>query len=249
MKNISPKEFYDEISPFYDHMTSFKNRVEKEKETFQKWLQHLSFHSVLDVGCGSGIHSIAMSLLEKKVIGMDLSYSLLEKAWHNSMEYQFQIPFIQGSMTQIPFTSSAQFDCILCLGNTLPHLLDKKDVSLFFQQSLAILAPKGFLALQLLNYEKILSEKERIINIRRINDCTIIRFYDFWEDNLGFNILKIEENNQYQLYSTVLYPYTSEEIIKLLSEAGFSHYSIYGDMQWNEFDPAVSKNVVILAFS
>ena len=79
--------FYEDLSSFYDDMINFKERLETEKQIFEKILTSFPAKSVLDAGCGSGFHSVVLSSLGLSVTGMDNSAPMLELAKKNSKDY------------------------------------------------------------------------------------------------------------------------------------------------------------------
>jgi ubiquinone/menaquinone biosynthesis C-methylase UbiE len=68
MKNILPnRAFYDELASDYDDMISFENAVEKKKKLFKNFLTS-EMKASADIGCGSGVDSIALALSGLKVL-------------------------------------------------------------------------------------------------------------------------------------------------------------------------------------
>jgi len=112
-----------------------------------------------------------------------------------------------------------------------------------------VLNPHGILIIQLLNYNKILDAQERIISITRRQQNTYIRFYDFYDSHLQFNILHINwQNDQvhHRLISTRLYPYLKSEVESILQDNGFTLLDTFGSMNFEPFDITNSKNLIII---
>ena len=146
--------------------------------------------------------------------------------------------------------SAKAFDTIFCLGNSLPHLLEPIDIETAFKNFAALLTPDGTLVLQLLNYHRVLTQKERIVGIRRQDAIMYIRFYDFHQPTITFNLLTIQPDAPqcpHTLHSTELYPYQSEELQRYLTQQGFTRKVYYGNMQFQPFDPQTSPDLVIVA--
>jgi ubiquinone/menaquinone biosynthesis C-methylase UbiE len=244
------KDFYRNLSSSYDQMTSFDNRLKSLKPDLEKIHTRYGFSSVLDVACGTGLHAILFAKMGLRVTGADVSPEMLEVAQHNAIKSGVKIQWIQSSMQEIEKLIQDKFQSVFCLGNSIPHLLTEQDlhqsISAFYQ----ILEPGGFLLLQLLNYHKILSEKNRIVGINKKNDKTFIRFYDFQKNTLIFNVLHIEWKSrqaQYTLESTQLHPYKKETLMRCLKQNKFSDIEIFEDLSLNPYHPDRSKNVVISA--
>lgn len=76
-----------------------------------KLLGNLTGKIVLDAGCGNGYLSRRMAKTAKKVIGIDFTKELIEKASQKN-NYQ-NVKFINGNLELLPFASNI-FDVILC---------------------------------------------------------------------------------------------------------------------------------------
>jgi 2-polyprenyl-3-methyl-5-hydroxy-6-metoxy-1,4-benzoquinol methylase len=69
--------------------------------------------SILDLGCGTGRHSIELAKRGYKVIGVDLSESQLQRAREKATEQKVCIDFIQGDARNLPYQN--QFDLVIML--------------------------------------------------------------------------------------------------------------------------------------
>jgi hypothetical protein len=113
-----------------------------------------------------------------------------------------------------------------------------------------LLNDSGILVLQMLNYDQLLKSKKRIVGINREKNREFIRFYDFLENLIRFNILTIvwEDNVPTpQLTSTLLHPYTKGELNTTLAHFGFTEIEYYGDLKFSEYRPIGSPNLVVVA--
>ena len=81
-------------------------------------------------------------------------------------------------------------------------------------------------------------------------DREFIRFYDFLQDSIRFNILVIDwhgNNPRHILTSTDLHPFTLTDLGPALTAAGFVHQELFGDMNFAHFEKNISANLVIVA--
>ena len=104
------------------------------------------------------------------------------------------------------------------------------------------------MVLQLLNYDRILENQERIVNVQKKENLEFIRFYDFLDNKIRFNLLTIDWAQQpaeNQLTSTMLYPYRKKELLTLLNSAGFKNINCYSDLKLAPFKN--EKDLVIIA--
>ena len=117
-----------------------------------------------------------------------------------------------------------KFDAVFCLGNSLPHLQDVVALNGTVAQFAGVLRQGGTVFLQILNYARILASKNRIVNINYRDNKEFIRFYDFMENKIQFNILVINKENdrvEHSLNSTLLVPYLRDDIVKALRNKTF----------------------------
>ncbi|GAB4370892.1 MAG: hypothetical protein Kow0042_13320 [Calditrichia bacterium] len=243
-------KFYDRLSEDYDLMTRFSERLITEKPIMEAWVKRYGFRSALDAACGTGLHALLLAKLGVRVVGVDISPQMLERAKSHAREAGVELPFFESSLENLTEIVHQKFEAIFCLGNSLPHLLTHKELSTAVQNFYHLLLPGGIVVLQLLNYTKIFTEKNRIVGINKSGSKEFIRFYDFTTPMIGFNILTIEwkpEGVVHSLHNTKLYPYQKEELLAELKKIGFSQITCFGDMKFSVFQEQSSPNLVIVA--
>jgi glycine/sarcosine N-methyltransferase len=241
------EEFFDSVSSFYDKMINFDTAVARRKEALQNFIEEGMF-SAADVGSGTGLDSISLSLLGLNVTGFDISRSMIERAELNSRLYNTSINFVKSPADQLPEEYSGKFDIAFSLGNTIANV-NRNKITDAFKSIYKILKPNGRLVIQILNFDNIMLHKDRIVNITEKEYWYYIRFYDFLDEEINFNILKFRKDNpsERQLDTTILYRYSLEELKKLMIDAGFKNITFYANLVRKEFDPVDSKDMVITA--
>ncbi len=245
MSILDSEHFYDALAPDYDSMTQFAERLERQKQILRAFLP---LRSAVDMGSGTGLHSIALALLGVEVTGIDISGEMLLRARKHAGEHGVQPDFEQGDFFSSPSRQGQAPDLLLCLGNSLPHL-ERDRLQDLLRHWKGLLASDGRVLIQLLNYRRILARSERIVNIRRTGPSTVVRFYDFLEDSLQFNILTITEAEgaiSHTLRGTRLSPFTSDEIASTAAAAGFQSVEIYSSLELGEFLEVSVDCVVML---
>ena len=70
MKN---EKFYNEVSPFYDSMISMEKSLIRRKTFYESVFTNKHIKVVADLGCGSGLDSLALASMGLKVSGFDSS--------------------------------------------------------------------------------------------------------------------------------------------------------------------------------
>ena len=229
-------------------MINFSHRLESEKVIFDNILKNYPAHSALDAGCGSGFHTILLSQLNLDVTGVDNSESMLKLARKNSQKYALSPTFIQGDFLSLNKHLNESFDALFCLGNSFVHLLTEEDQlnSLFNFRS--IIKKQGYLCLQIVNYDKILKNKQNVLAVREVNDRKITRLYTFKQNTVIFTV-KVESEEDCKEISTELYPMKSDEIQSCLQKAGFGEIYIYGDLKLNSYEQFESDNICLFCYA
>ncbi len=248
--NARIAEFYDHLAPDYDQMTNFDARFVRERPFFRILLDHHRISSAIDAGCGTGFHSILLAELGVKVTAVDLSDEMLKRAKEHAAAKKLELSVLNSRLQDLGAHIKKPVDAIFCMGNTLSHLLEKEDVQETFRNFHAVTKTGGILFLQLLNYDRILKRRDRVQSVREAGGNTYVRFYDFHEKRIGFNLLRIEHRNGslvHNLHTVPLRPWQSDQLVKMLREAGFSSIQLFGGVSMEEFVPASSADVVILA--
>ncbi len=242
--------FYRGMAEQYDTMTRFAARLPGEREMLARWRDRLGFASALDVACGTGLHAIALAQLGVAVTGADLSPEMLAQARRHAAAEGVHVQWVAAAMERLDQAVDAPFDLLLCLGNSLPHLLDADALAAALSGFHRLLAPGGHLLLQLINYTAVLAWQRRVIAVGREGEREFIRFYDFGEPLLRFNILEIDWGQRppaHRLQSVPLYPWRPGEVEAALRIAGFGEVELSGDLGQSPFAAATSANTVVLA--
>ena len=101
MSVISNKDFFDRASGFYDSMINFEEALERRKKIISGYLDN-DILTAADLGCGSGLDSIAMALNGIAVDGFDISGEMLKVAKRNASRFGVNINFCNYSLDKIP---------------------------------------------------------------------------------------------------------------------------------------------------
>jgi cyclopropane fatty-acyl-phospholipid synthase-like methyltransferase len=97
---------------------------------------------VLDLGCGWGRISSFLVGAGYDVTGIDLSENLVEYAVKDAKRNNIWIPYIVGSMLDIPSTSHV-FDVVICMWGAFNHLLVPEEQLGALNQMYRVLIPAG----------------------------------------------------------------------------------------------------------
>jgi glycine/sarcosine N-methyltransferase len=244
---LEPSAFYNRLADVYDGMTQFSVRLDANRTLLGELLDRHPAKRIVDMGCGTGVHSIALAQLGNDVTGVDVSAGMLGKAATHAADAGARVELLLGDfLSPVPRTP---VDLLLCLGNSLPHLDSVEALQAVLSHWRGLVKQDGHVVIQLLNYRRVLDLGERIVNIRRDGGTTIVRFYDFLDTRLRFNILSITETPdglEHDLQSTLLSPFTAEDIESAAVEAGFTKVEFLGSLRFAPFTSESTDLVVTM---
>jgi glycine/sarcosine N-methyltransferase len=246
------ESFYDRLAGMYDAMTDFDARRKKEEPAFSRLVDLYKIRTALDAGCGTGFHSLLLSRLGVDVTATDVSGEMVERVRRHARDAGMEVTAVQSDFRTLAAHVAAPFDAVFCLGNSLPHLPADEDLASALKNFYALLRPGGVVILQILNYERILAGRERVLNVRTSGGATYVRFYDYDLPGglLRFNILTLQEKQgggSHVLDSLLLRPWVRGEVEALIARCGFLDVGAYGSIALSPYDPAASPDLVLLA--
>ena len=253
---------YNAFAKDYDHFVNWNSRLAVELPFIENHLETLRDPSeskikVLDAACGTGMHAISLVRHGYCLSAADLSAPMIKKARLNASAAGTGINFAVAGFGKLTKTfGKGQFDAVLCLGNSLPHLLTPADLHEALADFAGCLRPGGMLLIQNRNFDLVLAGLDRWMEPQAFSDATtewlFYRFYDFEPDGLiRFNIVTLkrslgEEWNS-SVESTRLFPQMHKDLEKKLAEAGFSSIKTFGSMAGELFSPLSSGNLILVA--
>ena len=244
------RRFYEKLAADYDRMTGLEKRFAQERTAFKHLIDTYHVRTAVDAGAGTGFHTLLLSELGVAVTAVDLSSAMLDALRANARARGATVEALESSFEDIPARLGGTYDAVFCMGNSLPHLLAERDLSASLKSFQAILKAGGILCIQMLNYARILARRERVLSAKEEGGTIYVRFYDFGGEEIGFNLLKITRTASglaTTCESVALHPWKGEEIRALLAGAGFSSVRLFGNVGLDPFEPATSKDLVLLA--
>ena len=247
---------YDDFSVDYDRFVDWPGRLAAELSLIEGQLQAVGARRVLDAACGTGMHALALARRGFAVVGADLSAGMIDRARVNAANAGVDVRFEVAGFGELSARVEAGFDAVLCLGNSLPHLLTPAELAAGLADFAACLRPGGMLLIQNRNFDAVLACRERWMGPQAYREgegeWLFLRFYDFEPDGtLIFNLVTLHREGYGQwtqrVTSTSLRPLRWEELTTALATAGFHGLTCWGDMHGASFDPDRSPNLVVSA--
>jgi SAM-dependent methyltransferase len=258
---------YDQFSD-YDRFVNWERRLAYELPFIEAQLSSADARRVLDAACGTGRHALALAERGYSVVGTDLSASMIERARENARGMK-SVAFLVAGFGQLEARilgatsrkagtggAGGRFDALLCLGNSLPHALTVADLRSTLADFAAVLRSGGLVLIQIRNMDAVVARRERWMPLQQRaaadgREWLFVRFYDFVDDLLTFNVVTLERKGEEpwreHVHSTRLYPWRREQLVSALGATGFVDVTCYGDMAGGAFDELTSGNLVLAA--
>ncbi len=250
---LKDQKFYDLLSADFDLMVSWEKRLKNESPFFLRLFEQNKVRKILDLACGTGHHAIYFARAGYEVTGVDISENMLEIARKNAKGIR-GVRFLRAGFLNVFPRVKNKFDAVLCLGNSLPHLLSKKDLKKTLRDVFDLLNPGGIAIFQNRNYDRILKKQVRFMppNIVETEDGKVVffRLLDFLKDRVVFNLVTFRQTQgkwSFQTKSTYLRPILRKEIENLLIGQGFKELRSYGDYNFSPFEKYSSEDLIVCA--
>ena len=228
-------EVYDDFyADIYDYLVYNDIKNQYEVGEIVNKTSPSSESIILDIGCGTGHHVNQLSSKNLKVIGIDISSSMIAKAKENYPQYDFRL----GNVLENNILQPSSFTHILCLYFTIYYLDDKQK---FFNNCFEWLMPGGYLIVHLVNrdeFDPILPPGNPLALVspqkyakKRIT-TTKIKFTDFsygsdFQLDKDNNIAKFTEkfkndkSGKTRKNEHTLYMESQKDILNMAQESGF----------------------------
>jgi SAM-dependent methyltransferase len=230
-------------SPYYHIL--YKKRNDGEAKLFANNLfknnKIDSSFRVLDLGCGKGRLSIELNNIGCDVIGLDISEENI--SYCQNFLQKNGLTFFQHDMRQ-PFRSN-YFDWVINFFSSFGYFKNENDNLRTISQAYNNLKKGGFFLIDFMNIEKVIPNL--IANETIIEKGIVFEINRFVED--GFikkNILVKDGDSQYNFQEQVMV-LGIDHFKKYFEQTGFTIENIYGDYEFNVFNPKDSDRLIIIA--
>jgi len=113
------KQWYEELFEDYGmkyDKEEFAQGTIGECDFIEKEIKYDKATRILDIGCGTGRHSIELAGRGYTVVGIDLSESLLKRAREKASAQKLQLVFQKQDARNMPFKNEFDLAIMLCEG-------------------------------------------------------------------------------------------------------------------------------------
>lgn len=142
--------FYDDLAATYDLMYADWDASMVRQAKALDWF--LPPGKVLDCACGIGTQSLGLALRRREVVGTDLSPVAVARARREAAQRGARVSFAAADMRALPFGDAA-FEAVVCVDNSLPHLLNPEEMTAGLREMRRVLKPGGGLLISTRPYD------------------------------------------------------------------------------------------------
>jgi len=227
------KQWYEELFENYGQQydrESFAQGTVGECDFIEREIGFNKSIRILDIGCGTGRHSIELSRRGYNITGIDLSDSLLARAREKAEKQGLKIDFLKYDARDLPFNN--EFDLVIMFCEGAFPLMETDEMNYeILKNATRSLKEHGKFIFTTLNglfplYHSVeefhVSNAEKGNATYRSNTFDLMTFRDY-------NITEVEDDdgNKKELYRNERY-YVPSEISWLLKTLGYTKIEIFG---------------------
>jgi len=219
--------FFEAGSPFLGHPLLTAARTAQEIGFIEVELALRPGARLLDVGCGFGRHTIELARRGYDVLGIDPAAAMIVAARQRAATAAVSPQFRQERGEQ--FQTETPFDAAICLFTSLGQITEQGENSGLVQRVQAALKPGGQFVVEV-------PQRDTAVHQLKANDklgtgeryTAVSRRYNPADQTIteNFRLVSPKKTRTYNLHYRL---YSRDELVALLSEAGFTIQAAYGD--------------------
>jgi SAM-dependent methyltransferase len=160
----------------------------------------------LDLGCGSGIQSLALSELGYAVTAVDFNARLLDELHARASDRRIQT--IEADLTTIGQHRDlpCPFEVVVCMGDTLTHLPSMAAVERLIEYAASVLADDGRLVLGLRDLTGELTGIDRALPVRLEENRIMLTFLEYHPEFVQVHDMVLQRDGSEWRLSKSAYP-------------------------------------------
>jgi SAM-dependent methyltransferase len=182
--------------------------------------------TVLDVGCGLGLHSIELCRRGFLVVGLDLSLAMITRAAEAAQRQAMKINFVHADIREMEFDGA--FDGVICMGTTFGFFDDdaNRDVLTRLHQALK---PGGRILLDVVNRDYAIALQPNLVWFEG-DECVVMEESDFnyFNSRLSVKRTMMREDGRQSQADYAIRLYSLHELGQMMQQMGFRVIEVSG---------------------
>lgn len=249
-------EGWDDYAPFYDWENA--RTLGRRDVPFWRTIALQANGPVLELGCGTGRIALPLARAGVRVVGIDRSEAMLERAWTRLRRYHLEqhLRLVRGDIRTLPFRGTPGFSAVLAPYGILQSLLRERDLAQTLADVHRVLEPGGTFGLELVadlpnweEYRKRVSLKgwkgsrggshvTLVETVRQDRQKRLTIFDQAFTERRGGQA----RTHRFSLtFRTLSVP----QISRRLEKAGFTVTALLGDYRGAQWDPRAEVWIVL----
>jgi SAM-dependent methyltransferase len=232
-------------SPYYHILYKHRDDIEAELfiDTIYTIFKILPQHTILDLGCGKGRHSLYMAQKKNNVLGVDLAANSILEAQKTALKMNIgsNLEFQVGDMRN--FNLDIRFDFVLNLFTSFGYFDDKTDNLKVIESIARHQSTGGILLIDYFNSQLVRKNGE-VKNSQLIDG---IEFHTYKQISEGHVIKDIQFSDQgidYQFQEKVQL-FEADEIESMLRKFGYKLIGNFGDFNLNAYNENSPRSIIV----
>lgn len=233
--------FYDWLAKYYDTLILWEKRLNNEIPDLIRLFKSNKVKRIVDIAFGTGEHAISLAKNSFEVFGLESSGLMLKIAEQKKSKLGknvgHKLSFLKGEYKNLLKNLPGEFDAIIFMGNSFPHVIEA-DKNILSETEALLGKKNSIMVFQILNLEKIFKVKEglREFSLREADSNNskhaFLSFYTKSNKNIIVARSVFEFSNSKWLFkgmhSKPVIEITMEKLDVMLKKNGFSDIQYYG---------------------
>jgi SAM-dependent methyltransferase len=226
-----------------------KEEILEQRPFFEQLTQKYAIQSCLDCSCGTGWHLFMLDALGLACFGSDISPDMLAAARKNLAEKN--IPLKQEDFRTLSRSWSRQFDMIICMTTSLPHMLTDDAVTAALNSMHEVLNPGGIVVISNGISDALLDSRPKFIPARIGADQAFYFFLEYpTPERVVFNILYIKKTAQSfeHRFEVIQYNAMRQSVLaRCFSQTPFRRIDYFGGHDLSNYSTEASGRLIAVA--
>ena len=239
------ENFFDKWYLKYWIQPITQERTELEVDAIVRFLELPPDSKVLDLCCGQGRHSLELARRGYRVVGLDLSETLLAASQAAAKEQGLDVEFVQGDMRAIPRRN--EFNGIFNFYTAFGYFERDEDNQAVLDAVAAALKPSGRFLLDYPCLEGRMPQWKRQ-EFFEYDDGTVMlheMLHDTFNQTIKNNVLYITSDNVRHRTGFTLRHYYGRELRQCFEKAGMNVIGAYGNTDGDELTNRDTRVLVL----
>jgi len=200
---------------------------------------------ILDLACGAGRLSYAMTRLNYKVTGLEYNDGLVYYCRTKAKKENLDTVFVKGDMRKIPFED--RFDFVLNFNHSFGYFIDSENIDVIKEVYKALKSGGRFL-IDLASKETLLMDfDQQVRKWFRKNDKYYLmhREFDVLTDRFDTYLHVVGDKVEKHTYEASIRYYSYPEMKRILLDAGFRILEVYGSFDKKPYVLGCQRMIIL----